>query len=80
MSLKKIPKKTSDRKLNNELIKGLSQLSQIGVTMVVCIFIGVFLGRFLDSFFSTSPWLLLLCSFLGVGAGFKYIYDLSKRM
>ncbi|MCL2399468.1 MAG: AtpZ/AtpI family protein [Defluviitaleaceae bacterium] len=87
MSPEKIPEtfesKNGSNKENgmgNDFVKGLSQLSQIGITMVVCILIGVFSGRFLDNIFNTSPWLLLIFSLLGAGAAFKYIYDLSKRM
>ena len=64
----------------NEFARGIAMLSQIGIMMVVCIGIGVFIGHFLDNFFGTSPWLLLVFSFMGVGAAFKYIFDLAKRM
>ena len=64
----------------NELVQGLSQLSQIGITILACILIGVFAGRFLDSVFNSSPWLLLVFSLLGAGAAFKYLYDLTKKI
>lgn len=70
------PKKSK----SSDTLRGLAQMSQIGVSITVCIFIGVFIGRFLDSFFDTSPWLLLIFSFLGASAAFKYLIDLSKRM
>ena len=60
-------------------MRALSIFSHIGITMVVCVMVGVFIGRFLDSFFGTTPWLLLLFTFLGAGAAFKGMYDLSKR-
>ena len=72
----KIPKD----KPRSEFMRGLSQLSQIGFSIIICILIGVFLGRFLDSVFGTSPWLLLVFSLLGAAAAFKYLIDLSKRM
>jgi len=71
------PKKDNGK---NELLRGLTQMSHIGISIVVCILIGVFLGRFLDNFFDTSPWLLLIFSFMGAAAAFKYLIDLSKRM
>ena len=67
------------RKQRRETIRGLSMISQISVTMVACVLIGVFLGRFLDSRLGTTPWLLLVCSLLGVAASIKAIYDMSKR-
>ncbi|NLN53511.1 MAG: hypothetical protein GX150_04315, partial [Firmicutes bacterium] len=36
--------------------------------MAATIFVGVLLGRFLDSLLGTSPWLLLIFSLLGAGA------------
>lgn len=69
-----------ERKIRNDLMKGLSMLSQIGITIIVCVLIGVFFGRFLDSHFGTSPWFLLVFTLIGVGAAFKYLYDLTMRM
>ena len=66
-------------KPGREFIKALTFFSQIGVTMAVCVLIGVFLGRFLDSRLGTSPWLLLVFSVLGVGAAIKSIFDLSNK-
>ena len=57
----------------------LSTFSQIAFMIVACIGIGVFLGRFLDDFFGTSPLLLIIFSFLGVGAAFKSLFDYAKK-
>ena len=62
-----------------EFVRAISMLTHIGVLMVACILIGVFLGRFLDNLLGTSPWLLLLCTFLGLAAAFKSILDYSKK-
>ena len=62
-----------------EFLRGISYLTQIAVNIIVCVAIGVFLGRFLDSLLGTSPWLLLVFSLFGVAAAFKSIYDLSKK-
>ena len=82
MSSEKIPPKEplNNDTGKNDFVRGLSLLSQVGISIITCILIGVFLGRFLDQFFGTSPWLLLIFSLLGVGAAFKYIYELFKRM
>ena len=42
---------------NNETLRALANFSQIGITMAATIFVGVLLGRFLDSLLGTSPWL-----------------------
>ena len=67
------------RKQRREVVRGLSMISQISIMMVVCVLIGVFLGRFLDDKLGTAPWMLLVCSLLGVAAAIKAIYDMSKR-
>ena len=73
----KIPKMTE--KQRREMMQALSLFFQIGVTLVVCVVLGVFLGRFLDSLLGTTPWLLLSFTFFGAGAAVKFIFDLSKR-
>lgn len=73
----KIPKIT--KKERQEMMKALSIFFQVGITMVICVMLGVFIGRFLDSLLGTTPWLLLLFTFFGAGAAIKFLYDLSKR-
>ncbi|HHU82611.1 MAG TPA: hypothetical protein GXZ26_06375 [Firmicutes bacterium] len=46
--------------------------------MAASVFIGVLLGKFLDGFFGTSPWLLLVFSLLGVGAALRVLFSLAK--
>ena len=70
------PLPQEEKKQQNDFLKALSFFSLIGTTIMACVFIGVFLGRFLDNFFGTSPWLLLVFSLLGVVAAFKAVYDL----
>jgi ATP synthase protein I len=68
-----------NKKPSKEFFRALSFFSQIGITMAACVLIGVFLGRFLDNLFGTSPWLLLLFSFLGAGAALKALLDLGQK-
>lgn len=68
-----------DKQSNRELRRALSFFSQVGITMAACVFIGVFIGRFLDNLLATTPWLLLLFSFLGAAAAFKVLFDLGTR-
>ena len=60
------------------ILRALSVSSQMGLSMATCVFIGVFLGRFLDSLLETSPWLLLVLSLLGAVAALWTIIRLTK--
>ena len=71
------PRKQKDKgSERSEFAKAITFLSQIAITMAVCVFIGVFLGSYLDRLFGTSPWFLLIFSLLGVGASFKALFDM----
>jgi ATP synthase protein I len=45
-----------------------------GVQFVVSILLFLYIGKWLDAKFGTSPWLLMLGVFLGAGAGFYSFY------
>lgn len=64
---------------HREVLRALGLLTQLGVSMAVCVFIGVMLGKFLDGLFGTSPWLLVIFAFIGAGAAFKVMYDLAIK-
>jgi ATP synthase protein I len=68
-----------DRKARSELMRAITAFSQIGVTIVACVLVGVFLGRWLDNLLGTSPWLLLVFSLFGAGAALKALFDMGKR-
>ena len=68
-----------DSKEQREIVRAMSFLSQMGISIVICIAVGVFLGRFLDTVFGTSPWLVLIFSLLGSAAAFKSIFDMAKK-
>ncbi len=46
-------------KREGSLIKVLTRLSAIGLTLVFCIFIGLGIGILIDRKFNTSPWGML---------------------
>ncbi|NLL80943.1 MAG: AtpZ/AtpI family protein [Tissierellia bacterium] len=46
--------------------------------MASSVFVGVMLGKYLDGFLGTSPWLLLIFSLLGVGAAIRVLFNISK--
>lgn len=72
-----MPKKDDNHR--RDMMRALSMFTQIGIMIAASILIGVFLGRFLDNLLGTSPWLLLLFSFLGVGAAFRLLYGMAKK-
>lgn len=51
-------------------LKELLRLSTIGVGLVAATAIGLLLGYGLDSLLGTRPWLTLVCTILGIVAGF----------
>ena len=64
----------------NEFVKAMSYFLQIGVSILACLAVGIFLGWLLDRLFGTTPWLIMVFSFLGVAAAFKSIFDFAKKV
>lgn len=67
------------KKQQKDTARALAMVSQVSLSMAGCVVLGFFLGRYLDGLFGTSPWLLLLFSFLGMAAAFKVLYDIGKK-
>jgi ATP synthase protein I len=57
----------------------LAAVSSMGIAMVLAIFGCFFLGRWLDGQLGTEPYLTLLFLLIGIAAGFRNIYALTKR-
>jgi ATP synthase protein I len=55
----------------------LSLVGQVGLTVVVFILIGLFVGRWIDARLNTAPALTLLFIFLGMIAGLWGVYRLT---
>jgi len=71
--------KEPPKNARREMYRAMSFLSHIAIMIVACIVIGVLLGMFLDNLFGTSPWLLLVFSFLGMAAAFKSLIDMGTK-
>ena len=75
--------KKFDGKENNgsfrDLVQSLKLVSMIGITMVVCIFSGFFLGFYLDRWLGTKGLLLALFILLGIVSGFYQVYRIIMR-
>ncbi len=66
-------------KLKNET-SGLGQAFRIGTEMISALVVGVGLGWWLDSTFGTKPWFMIICIFLGAGAGILNVYRTAMKM
>jgi F0F1-type ATP synthase assembly protein I len=51
----------------------------MGISVVVAIVIGIVIGRQLDKWFGTDPWLFFIFLLFGIIAGFRNIYIITKR-
>ena len=60
-------------------IRGMANLASLGIHMVAATFIGLFIGIYLDEYFSTAPWLMIVFLLFGLAAGFKNLFTAAKR-
>lgn len=51
----------------------------MGISVALAIFIGVIIGRQLDSWLGTHPWFFFIFLFFGIVAGFRNIYIIAGR-
>ena len=54
-------------------------LASMGIAMVVSTFIGLIIGIYLDKYFDTKPWLTIIFLVLGIAAGFRNIYEMTRK-
>ncbi len=71
--------KEETRKFLKELLQGGYRASAIGMSLVLAIFIGFFLGYLLDKYFGTGYFLTIVGLILGVIAGFRNVYIMGKK-
>ncbi len=62
-----------------QLLAYLALISQLGLTMVVCIYLGFRLGVGADGYFGTKMLFTAVGSLLGTATGFVAIYRLVLR-
>lgn len=61
------------------LLKTLAVVSSMGISIVLAIAIGVFIGLKLDEWLGTHPWFFFIFLFFGIAAGFRNIYIIASR-
>jgi len=66
-------------KEKRELLQTLGTLSTVGISVVVAIAIGVFIGLKLDKWLGTDPWFFFIFLFFGIVAGFRNIYIMTGK-
>jgi len=62
------------------IFRAMSLITTLGITIVVCVGMGVFVGWWLDRWLNTTPWLILVFSLLGVVAAFKTMIEMLRRV
>ncbi len=60
--------------------QGMALGLRAGLEMLVTLLVGFAIGYFLDSYFGTRPFLMILFGFLGMGAGISNIYRLFNNL
>ena len=61
-------------------LKDLFGASMLGIHLVAATFVGLVVGYFLDGFFGTKPWLMMIFLGLGIFTGFRDMFRTIKRM
>jgi F0F1-type ATP synthase assembly protein I len=67
------------KETNKQLLKATWGYSYIGIFFGVAIVMGYFGGRWLDKRWHTDPWLSIAGLLVGVAAGFRELYRVSKQ-
>ncbi|MCI4624636.1 MAG: AtpZ/AtpI family protein [Candidatus Magnetoovum sp. WYHC-5] len=61
------------------IIKHLTLVFNVGVNLVVSTIVGFYIGKVLDGFLNTSPYLTILFIIAGILAGFREIFRIAKK-
>jgi ATP synthase protein I len=73
------PKDEKEKK--SEVFRYIGVASTVGINLVISTFIGFAIGYYLlDKIFNTFPWLTIIFTLLGIGAGFKYLFKVASKM
>ena len=65
-------------KSDKGIVKGIVMITQIGISVLVPIFLCLFVGKWLDGLFHTS-YITLIGIALGIITAFRNIYKLTKQ-
>jgi F0F1-type ATP synthase assembly protein I len=73
------PKPRSEKSRLTEGLKAVGPYLDLGVTFVVAIGGGAWLGHWADQQWGTDPWLLLVGAILGIVVGFYHFFSVVLR-
>ncbi len=62
-----------------KIMQGIALITQIGISMIVPIILGIFIGRFLDNLIGTNNIFLFIFIIIGVGAAFLNLFKVGLR-
>lgn len=62
-----------------DIFRNIGTVSSMGISVVLAIAIGVWFGLTLDRWFGTAPWFFWLFLLIGIAAGFKNVYVITRR-
>jgi F0F1-type ATP synthase assembly protein I len=65
--------------MDKRMLQATSRYSYLGIFFGVAICLGIFGGRWLDRRWNTGPYLEIGGLLVGVAAGFRELYRLSKQ-
>ena len=65
------------KKNNRDSLKNLALISQIGISIITPILLGVYLGNFIDKKLGTNGVFAIALIIIGAGAGFLNIFKLT---
>lgn len=65
--------------MKKDVIRAWSLLIQLGISMIIPIIFCLFIGRWIDGFFGTKPVFMIIFIIMGVAAGFRSVYMLTKE-
>lgn len=65
---------------NKKLLKNLSAVSSIGISMVLAIAICFYLGLKLDEWLGTKPWFIIIFLFIGIIAAYRNMFVIARRV
>jgi len=69
----------ADGKEKRSLLLTLGTLSTVGISVVVAIAIGGYVGRKLDEWLGTAPWFFFIFLFFGIVAGYRNIFIMTSK-
>ena len=70
----------SEKEKKREFVRYIGVASTIGINMVVSTFVGFALGYWvIDKYLNTYPWFTIALTFLGIAAGFSFLFRIASR-